>query len=130
MIHDASKKPGGFAAPETSLMRIWMATAVVAASIAFTCQGASAKSWKFDLHNNSAVDVTAFKTQEGGEWSENWLEENVKPAEVYEMDFGSDEGDCSVRTRIEFSDATYLDSPIDYCKIKNIYARNKDVRWD
>jgi hypothetical protein len=110
-------------------MRNSIVAVTVAASLAFTCQAASAASWKFDVHNNSAVDVVSFATEEGGEWSENWLEENIKPAEVYEMDFGTDEGDCKIRTRIEFSDSTYVDAPIDYCKAKNIYVRNNDVQW-
>jgi hypothetical protein len=95
-----------------------------------TTPAAAAGHWKFDLHNNSAAKVLTFKTQEDGEWSENWLPENVDPGETYEMDFGTDEGDCEVRTRISFSDGTYVDANIDYCHASNIYVRNDDVKWD
>jgi hypothetical protein len=91
---------------------------------------AAASHWKFDLHNNSAAKILTFKTQEDGEWSENWLPENVEPGETYEMDFGTDEGECTVRTRISFSDQTYVDANIDYCNANDIYVHNKDVTWD
>jgi hypothetical protein len=90
----------------------------------------AAKSWKFELHNNSAAQILTFRTQEDGQWSDNWLPENVKPGETYEMDFGTDEGECEVRTRISFSDDTYVDAKIDYCNANNIYVRNDDVKWD
>ncbi|WP_041375412.1 hypothetical protein [Polymorphum gilvum] len=90
---------------------------------------ASAGQWLFDLENRSEFSVTSFRTQENGQWSDNWLNEIVAPGEVFEMDFGTDEGDCVVRTRIEFTDNTYIDANIDYCDISVITVRNKDVVW-
>lgn len=91
---------------------------------------ALAKSWKFDLINKSAAQVTSFRTQEDGQWSKNWLEENVAPGETFEMDFGSDEGNCKVRTRIAFSDKTYVDANIDYCNANKITVRNSGIVWE
>lgn len=88
------------------------------------------KSWKFELINKSAAHVTTFKTREGGQWSENWLEENVAPGETFDMDFGTDEGNCKVRTRIEFSDNTYVDANIDYCEADVITVRNSGITWE
>lgn len=96
---------------------------VVAAS------GASANQWLFDLENRSAASITSFRTQESGRWSGNWLEEIVLPGETFVMDFGTDQGDCTVRTRIEFTDNTYVDANIDYCNMSTITVRNNDVVW-
>ena len=112
-------------------MRHLLAAATAAALLAGAASPAfAAQQWKFELHNNSAAQILTFRTQEDGDWSENWLPENVKPGETYEMDFGTDEGDCQVRTRISFSDDTYVDANIDYCNADNIYVRNNDVTWD
>ncbi|NBN63351.1 hypothetical protein GWI72_01750 [Microvirga tunisiensis] len=90
---------------------------------------ASAGSWVFNLENKSESHVTSFRTQENGAWSQNWLSENVAPGETFDMDFGTDEGSCVVRTRIDFTDGTYIDADIDYCDISLITVRNKDVVW-
>jgi hypothetical protein len=90
---------------------------------------ASAGSWVFNLENKSESQVTSFRTQEDGNWSQNWLPENVAPGETFDMDFGSDEGECTVRTRIDFTDGTYIDADINYCDITVITVRNKDVVW-
>ncbi|KAA2237430.1 hypothetical protein [Salinarimonas soli] len=91
---------------------------------------ASAKRWKFEIINKSAAHVTSFRTQEDGKWSKNWLEENVAPGETFDMDFGTDEGDCSVRTRIAFSDKTHVDANIDYCNADKITVRNSGIVWE
>lgn len=85
--------------------------------------------WLFNLENRSSANVTSFRTQENNEWSDNWLDEIIVPGDTYEMDFGTDEGDCSVRTRIEFTDETYIDTKIDYCDMTTITVRNNDVIW-
>lgn len=102
---------------------------VLASTLCLAAAPVLAKEWKFDLVNKSAADVLSFKTQEGGKWSDNWLEENVAPGETFEMDFGTDEGDCKVRTRITFSDKTYVDANIDYCEAKTITVRNTGIVW-
>ena len=91
--------------------------------------GAAANEWKFDLTNRSTANVTSFRTQENGKWSANWLDEIIVPGDTFEMDFGTDEGNCTVRTRIDFTDGTYVDADIDYCDMKTITVRNNDVIW-
>jgi hypothetical protein len=85
--------------------------------------------WKFDLVNSSRAKVISFKTREDGEWSDNWLDTKVAPGETYEMDFGTDEGDCTVKTRIDFSDNTYVSADIDYCNASKIVVRNDGITW-
>lgn len=104
--------------------------AVTVAVLAAAGSAEAGQHWKFGLHNNSAATVTVFATREDGSWSHNWLDENVKPGEVYTMDFGTDEGDCVVRTHIEFTGDAYFDADVDYCKVSNLYIGNKEVRWD
>lgn len=105
-------------------------TALTAAGLLMASASlASAGSWVFNLENKSESQVTSFRTQEDGNWSQNWLPENVAPGETFDMDFGSDEGECTVRTRIDFTDGTYIDADINYCDITVITVRNKDVVW-
>lgn len=94
-----------------------------------TAGTAAATEWKFDLENRSAANVTSFRTQENGVWSDNWLDEIILPGDTFEMDFGTNEGECTVRTRIDFTDGTYVDANIDYCNMTTITVRNKDVVW-
>lgn len=91
---------------------------------------AAAASWKFELTNDSAARVTSFKTQENGVWSQNWLPVQVNPGETYEMDFGTDEGECTVRTRIWFTDQTYVDGSIDYCNMTTITVNADGITWE
>ena len=37
------------------------------------------------------------------------------------MDFGADLGDCAVRTEIRFTDGSYFDADVDYCKVTTLY---------
>ncbi len=97
---------------------------------AASVQPVLAASWKFDLTNASQARVTSFKTQENGVWSQNWLEVQIKPGETYEMDFGTDEGECAVRTRIWFTDQTYVDGNIDYCNMSTITVRADGITWE
>lgn len=85
--------------------------------------------WKFDLENASKAKVISFKTKEDGDWSDNWLDTKVEAGETYEMDFGTDKGDCTVRTRIDFSDDTYVSADIDYCNAKTITVHNDGITW-
>jgi hypothetical protein len=107
-----------------------LSAAALALSFTLPMPAAIAKSWKFELVNRSAAHVTTFRTQENGRWSKNWLEENVAPGETFDMDFGTDEGDCTVRTRITFTDNTYVDANIDYCNANKITVRNSGIVWE
>jgi hypothetical protein len=79
------------------------------------------KSWKFEVANKSTQAVRSFRTQEDGAWSKNWIRgERIEPGDTFEMDFGTDEGDCTVRTRITFVDDSYFDEDIDYCNAEKI----------
>lgn len=111
------------------MTRMSLRLALAALVLSAATPALAKKSWKFELINKSAAHVTSFKTREAGKWSANWLEENVAPGETFEMDFGTDEGDCSIRTRIDFTDDTYVDASIDYCEADEITVRNNGVTW-
>ncbi|GGK46823.1 hypothetical protein GCM10011322_37410 [Salinarimonas ramus] len=96
----------------------------------FASAPTSATEWKFDLVNRSNANILNFATREGGSWSHNWLDEIVAPGETFIMDFGTDKGDCSVLTRMEFSDGTYFEEPVDYCSASTITVRNNEVVWE
>ena len=82
---------------------------------------ANAASWKFKVYNKSNTAAIEFRTQEDGEWSSNWITERIEPGDYFDMDFGTDKGDCTVRTQIRFTDGSYFDTNVDYCKISNLY---------
>ena len=66
--------------------------------------------WKFGVINKSDVAAIEFRTQEDGEWSSNWIKDRIEPGDKFDMDFGTDKGDCEVRTQIRFTDGTYFDA--------------------
>jgi hypothetical protein len=108
-----------------------MKTALICASVTLAFTGQSyAGSWKFNVINKSGLKVLSFQTNEDGAWSHNWLKENIAPGETFIMDFGTAEGECSVRTHITFNNDTYVDGDIDYCKVANIYVTESGITLD
>jgi hypothetical protein len=106
-------------------------TALVATAITIAFAAPSfAGSWKFNVVNKSSAKVLSFQTKENSSWSHNWLGENIGPGETFIMDFGTAEGECTVRTHITFNDNTYVDSDIDYCKVSNIYVTESGITMD
>lgn len=111
-------------------MRRILALAVTATVLVGMSAPASAGSWKFELHNKTKSTISSFRTKEDGSWSENWLNSKVAGGETFEMDFGSDEGDCVVRTQVTFSDDSYFDYDVDYCKVKALHVYNDEIRGE
>ena len=91
---------------------------------------AHAAQWKFKVYNKSETAAVEFRTQEDGEWSSNWISDRIEPGDHFDMDFGTDKGDCTVRTQIRFTDGTYFDANVDYCKISNLYIYENRLRGD
>lgn len=87
------------------------------------------KHWYFDVENQSNGTVNEFRTQEDGEWSENWLENRIEPGDTIKLDFETDEGKCEVRTQIHLVDGGYFDAPVDYCKAKTLVIQNNTLLW-
>ena len=116
------------------------ATAVIAAAIVGTvlAVGMSSidvanaeddKHWYFDVENESNSTVNELRTQEEGEWSENWLSNRIEPGDKIKLDFETDEGKCEVRTQIHLTDGSYFDAPVDYCKAKTLVIQDKTLLW-
>ncbi len=106
-------------------------TALISAALMLAFTGQSlAGSWKFNVINESSAKVLTFQTKEGGDWSKNWLGENIAPGETFVMDFGTAEGSCTVRTHITFNDNTFVDADIDYCKVSNIHVKESGITMD
>jgi hypothetical protein len=103
----------------------WSMVRTIAAAflgLALTAGAAHADSWKFDVHNKSKSVVKAFRTKEDGKWSGNWIRgDRIKPGDTFEMDFGTSEGQCVVRTQITFTDDSYFDYDVDYCNVEALY---------
>lgn len=86
--------------------------------------------WKFAVVNKSQTAAIEFRTQEDGEWSSNWIKDRIEPGDLFDMDFGSDKGDCTVRTEIRFTDGSYFDANVDYCKVSTLYIHEDKLTSD
>ena len=86
--------------------------------------------WKFNVVNKSATAAVEFRTQEDGEWSKNWIADRIEPGDTFVMDFGTDKGDCTVRTQIHFTDGSSFDADVDYCKVSNLYIHEDKLTSD
>ncbi|GAA0589150.1 hypothetical protein [Caenispirillum bisanense] len=111
-------------------MRTFIAAALAAAVVVGSALPAAAGSWTFGLLNQTNEVITGFRTQEGGAWSGNWLKQQVKPGDEFEMDFGTAEGECVVRSQVTFADGSYFDYDVDYCQVNNLYVYADEIRWD
>ncbi len=69
------------------------------------------------------------RTKEDGEWSENWISNRVETGDEIELDFETDEGNCTVRTQIRFTDGTFFDADVDYCKASLLEIYNDKLVW-
>ena len=87
------------------------------------------KSWTFDVVNKGNTPVVEFRTQEDGEWSENWIDERIEPGDTNTLDFETDEGKCTVRTQIRFTDGTFFDADVDYCKANLLEIYTDTLVW-
>jgi len=86
--------------------------------------------WKFNVVNKSETAAIEFRTQEDGEWSSNWIKDRIEPGDTFDMDFGTDKGDCAVRTQIRFTDGSYFDTDVDYCKVSTLYIHEHKLTTD
>jgi hypothetical protein len=86
--------------------------------------------WKFSVVNKSETAAIEFRTQEDGDWSSNWIKDRIEPGDSFDMDFGTDKGDCSVRTEIRFTDGSYFDADVDYCKVNTLYIHEDKLTSD
>ncbi|MBX9861826.1 MAG: hypothetical protein K2Y42_03650 [Hyphomicrobium sp.] len=105
--------------------KIVLPVALVSAAFA----PALADSWKFDVVNKGNSPVVEFRTQEDGEWSENWVENRIEPGDTVNLDFETAEGKCAVRTQIRFVDGTYFDADVDYCKANLLEIYTDTLVW-
>lgn len=104
-------------------------TAILALTALSTPSISEGKHWKFEVENKSNDTVVEFRTQEDGEWSDNWIDSRIEPGDTIELDFETDEGDCEVRTQIRMVDGSYFDAPVDYCKAKTLEIQQGKLIW-
>ncbi|MBY0432432.1 MAG: hypothetical protein K2Q10_14645 [Rhodospirillales bacterium] len=103
-------------------MMKFLAMTVAALSLLAAVPAHAAGSWVFEVTNKSSASVKSFSTKENGEWSGNWIRgDKIAPGDTFELDFGSSKGDCEVRTKIVFTDGSYFDYDVDYCKSNKIF---------
>ena len=104
--------------------------ALVAASMLLCAPASAGSHWKFTVVNKSNTPAIEFRTQEDGEWSSNWIKDRVEPGDTFDMDFGTDKGDCEVQTEIRFTDGTSFNTPVDYCKVSTLYLYEDKMTWE
>ena len=69
-----------------SLTRSAFGLATAALLFSFGPAFADSGSWKFDVVNRGNTPVIEFRTQEDGEWSENWIENRIEPGDTFELE--------------------------------------------
>jgi hypothetical protein len=107
--------------------------AIISAMMLGATAVANAGAWAdFHLHNNSSHSIMIFQTKEGGAWGKNWLGkgDKIKPGAVYDMNFGHNEGPCTVQFHVEADDGFKYDYEADFCKATNLYITNSTVKYD
>lgn len=111
------------------MRRPFLFTACTAAGLSLSAAGARADSWKFNLENQGNAPVVEFRTEEDGEWSENWIEKRIEPGDKVVLDFETSEGNCAVRTQVRLVDGAYFDADVDYCKAKDLEILVDKLVW-
>jgi hypothetical protein len=111
---------------------IGMVTSVLALLLALVLLSspAPAGEWKFKVVNRGTLPAIEFRTQEDGDWSSNWISERIEPGDSFDMDFGTDKGDCTVRTQIRFTDGSYFDANVNYCNVGTLYIHDNRLTAD
>jgi hypothetical protein len=112
-----------------SLLKLTLVPALLAAPL-FLSHTADAKEWKFKVVNRGSHPALEFRTREEGEWSENWLERRLAPGATIELDFETDQGSCTVRTQIRFTDGSYFDANVNYCNVSTLYIHDTRLTGD
>jgi hypothetical protein len=90
----------------------------------------AAAHWRFGVVNKSNVAAVEFRTRENGQWSPNWIKDRMEPGDRFDMDFGAARTECTVRTEIRFTDGTFFDTDVDYCKVSTLYIYDDRLTWD
>ena len=85
--------------------------------------------WKFEVENSSNSQIVEFRTQEDGEWSENWISDRIEPGDKTELDFETSEGKCTVRTQVRYTNGSYFDADVDYCKATTLEVHDDVMVW-
>ena len=114
-------------------MKAWRSIATVctgALGLGLASSAFAGEHWKFNVVNKSNVAAIEFRTQENGQWSSNWIKDRIEPGDTFNMDFGTDKGDCTVRTEIRFTDGTYFDADVDYCKVSTLNIFDQKLTWE
>jgi hypothetical protein len=102
----------------------------VVVALVLSCDRAPAAEWKFKVVNKGSHPAIEFRTKEDDDWSSNWISERIEPGETFDMDFGTDKGDCTIRTQIRFTDGTYFDADVNYCKVGTLYIHDTTLTAD
>ena len=89
----------------------------------------AASNTSFKLVNHSGLTAVKFITQENGQWSSNWLSGPIGPGATSTMTFNSG-GECVVPTQVYFSDDTYFDYDVDYCKAARLHIYAQEIQYD
>ena len=85
--------------------------------------------WKFEVENSSNNPIVEFRTQEDGEWSENWIDNRIEPGDKTELDFETSKGKCTVRTQVRYTNGTFFDADVDYCKATTLEVHDDVMVW-
>ena len=90
----------------------------------------------FQIYNNTENNiVVGFYTNDGGGWSQNWLDDAVMPDQSTQASFNADTGACDQLFRVGWlseNDTEVLDEPIsiDICAASNVFLDDNEIYYD
>jgi hypothetical protein len=91
---------------------------------------ATAADYKFHLYNKTTkYTIKGFQTYENEKWS-TWTGVALAPGEDQNMNWGANEGSCTVPFRIVYEEIQTEQYSVDWCKVKNIYVTDDNVTYD
>ncbi len=91
---------------------------------------AKAEDYKFKLYNNTTkYTIKGFQTYENEKWS-TWSDVALAPGENQTMNWGANEGKCTVPFRVMYEEIQTEQYSVDWCKLKNIYVTDDNVTYD
>ena len=116
-------------------MRQIVMGALALAATVFSVQAYAGENVAFKIHNQSKYIISAFQTNDGDGWSNNWLDgDQVGAGEAVDLKFVQD-GPCKIQLRVAWrttDGGQQVGDPwdIDICDAKDVYFDGKKVTYE
>ena len=111
-------------------MKSLLRHAILGFGMVALASAATAADYKFQLINKTTkYTITGFQTYEKGTWS-TWSGVTIAPGEESAMNWGGNEGNCTVPFRVIYAEIQTEQYEVDWCKVHNIIVTDTDVTYN